>query len=98
MRILYVEDDQLILHAIQELLEVEGWRVEACRDGEVAMAKIAGDEIYDLLILDYELPGVSGIELVRRARTLEHRRSTPVIIFSSSDIGTEARRAGPTPF
>lgn len=56
------------------------------------MAKIAGDVTYDLLILDYELPGASGIELVRRTRSLEHRRNTPVVIFSGCNVRTAARR------
>lgn len=98
MRILYVEDDPLILHAVKELLEVEGWRVEACRDGQVVMAKITGDETYDLLLLDYELPGASGIKIVLRARSLEHRRSTPNVIFSGSDVGMAARGAGANAF
>ena len=58
------------------------------------MAKLAGDATYDLLLLDYELPGTSGIELLQCARPLKHRCSMPVVIFSGSDVVTEARCAG----
>jgi two-component system, OmpR family, phosphate regulon response regulator PhoB len=49
---------------------------------------------YDLLLLDCELPGASGLELARRARSLAHRRRTPVIIMSGSQAEGAALRAG----
>ena len=49
---------------------------------------------YTLLIFDNRLPGVSGLELARRARLLVHRRSTPVVIISASEVRAEALHAG----
>jgi CheY-like chemotaxis protein len=68
--------------------------VEVCEDGQTALEKIESGNSYDLLLLDNHLPHVSGVELVRRARALSHRRDTPVIIISASESGREARRAG----
>ncbi len=58
------------------------------------MKILAGNEPFSIFIFDYDLPGQNGIELTRYARTLPHRRQTPIIIFSASDIEPDAWRAG----
>lgn len=63
-------------------------------DGDEAMKMLESDEAINVLIFDYDLPGMNGVELTRHARTLPHRRRTPVIIFTGSDIEQEAWRAG----
>ncbi|HEX8709744.1 MAG TPA: response regulator [Pyrinomonadaceae bacterium] len=94
LTILYAEDYRLLMQQVRRLLEDEGWRVEVCADGRAALEKIAGDESYDLLLLDNSLPGVTGLELARRARLLTHRRRTPIIMLSASETATEAEQAG----
>ncbi len=94
LTILYVEDYEPVRQSVKETLEFEGWHVEACADGLAALTQIESSAYYDLLLLDNELPGMSGIELVRRARTLPHRKQTPIIMVSASESGREARRAG----
>lgn len=96
--ILCVEDNKLVLGAIRETLELEGWRVEVCEDGTTALTKINSSEYYDLITLDNDLPGVSGLDLLQHARALDHRRQTPIIIFSSDNVEREARRAGANAF
>jgi CheY-like chemotaxis protein len=96
--ILYVEDDPLVLRTIKETLELEGWQVEPCADGLTALARLAGATHYDLLLLDHELPGASGLEIVRRARNLRHRQHVPVIILSAGDCAPAALRAGADEF
>jgi CheY-like chemotaxis protein len=68
--------------------------VDACQDGLSALEKIEGESFYDVLILDNGLPGMSGLELVRRARSLTHRRRTPIIMLSASDAARAALQAG----
>jgi CheY-like chemotaxis protein len=92
--ILYAEDYGLLLHYVKDLLEAQGWHVETCADGLSALEKIEGDNHYDLLVLDNSLPGVSGLELARRARSLPHRRRTPIIMLSASDVAFAASSAG----
>lgn len=92
--ILHVEDNRQLAGAVKETLEEEGWVVETCADGVDALHQLAGETHYDLLLFDNELPGASGIELVRRARGLAHRRKTPIIMFSTTDCEENARRAG----
>jgi CheY-like chemotaxis protein len=94
LTILYAEDHAAVRLALKEMLEREGWRVEACADGVAALARLEGSEDYALLVFDNDLPGVDGIELTRRARSLAHRRSTPVVIVSANEVGAEASAAG----
>jgi CheY-like chemotaxis protein len=96
--ILYVEDNRLLADAVRETLEEEGWTVQLCHDGGDALGELAGDAPYDLFVFDNELPGASGVELVRHARRLPHRRQTPIIMFSASDCEPYARRAGADAF
>jgi DNA-binding response OmpR family regulator len=92
--VLYVEDHDLVLFTVKQLLELEGWHVHICRDGKLALKLIAGEEHFDLIILDAELPSVSGFDLIRRVRNLPHRESTPVIVFSARDCHEEAKGVG----
>lgn len=94
VRILHVEDSEPIADAVRETLEALGWMVKTRADGAEAMKVLESDEPVNVLIFDYDLPGMNGVELTRRARTLPHRRRTPVIIFTGSDIEQEAWRAG----
>lgn len=94
VRILHVEDNQLVAAAIKSTLEAEGWYVESYDNGTTALRKLSGDAAYDLLLLDNHLPGVSGIELTQIARKLPHRRRMPIIMLSAIDCETDAWRAG----
>jgi two-component system chemotaxis response regulator CheY len=92
--ILLVEDHRVVAQAVKETLEEEGWRVTLCSDGAVAVTKLASDDSYHLLLCDNHLPNVNGLELIRYARSLPHRRWTPIIMFSASECGSDARLAG----
>ena len=94
VKILYVDEYDLVLQTVQHMLEIEGWSVETCRDGLEALVRIKSSERYDLFLFNESLPGIKGIELVRHARSLAHRRRTPVIIFASTDCEQQAIEAG----
>jgi CheY-like chemotaxis protein len=96
--ILFVEDNKVVADAIRDTLELEGWRVEACFEGASALKKVEGRDHFDLLLLDEDLPSVSGLELTNRARRLPHRERTPIIIFSATNRETAAREAGADAF
>lgn len=98
INILCVEDYQAVADAVKETLEELGWKVEICADGTEAMRKIESKARYHLLILDNQLPGHDGLELARRARQLPHRRRTPIIMLSASDVEQDALRAGVNAF
>lgn len=92
--ILHVEDSSIVAWAVKDTLESAGWSVETCADGTTALKRMASETHYDLLLLDNELPGIKGVELVRTARKLSHRRRTPIIMLSADDCETQAWGAG----
>ena len=94
LTILYAEDNRALLLNMAEMLEDEGWRVDVCEDGEAARQKIESPQHYDLLLLDHDLPGMSGLDLVRLARSLPGRQHTPIILISATELGREAHRVG----
>jgi CheY-like chemotaxis protein len=98
IHILCVEDYQAVADAVKETLEELGWKVELCADGTEAMRKIESKMRYHLLIFDNQLPGHDGLELARRARQLPHRRRTPIIMLSASNVEQDALRAGVNAF
>ncbi len=67
MRILVVEDEKLLCDGIAEDLELEKYTVERCYDGAEAYGLLL-NERFDLLILDLNLPGMDGLDLLRAVR------------------------------
>lgn len=67
MRILVVEDEELLCNGIAEDLELEKYTADCCYDGADAYERLSV-EPYDLVILDLNLPGMDGLELLRRIR------------------------------
>ena len=65
-RILLAEDDDSLRNFLARALERAGYEVEACADGDEAMAAL-GKGSYDLLLTDIVMPGVDGIEVAREA-------------------------------
>ena len=98
INILYAEDYDLVLFTVKQLFELEGWQVDICRDGTAALEKLESTENYDIIVLDCELPGVHGVELLRRAREIPERRATPILMFTASDCERAARGAGVNEF
>jgi DNA-binding response OmpR family regulator len=94
IRILHIEDDETITAVAKEMFEEQGWQVQTCDDGNAAFEHISGPVHYDFLLVDYDLPGINGLELVRRARKLVHRSRTPVGVLSANPVEAEAREAG----
>jgi CheY-like chemotaxis protein/tetratricopeptide (TPR) repeat protein len=92
--ILLVEDNEMVAGAVKETLETKGWAVETCSNGTAALERIDSDAHYDLLLLDYDLPGVNGIELIQRARQMGHRSQTPIVMLSATPVEAAAREAG----
>jgi CheY-like chemotaxis protein len=92
--ILYAEQATAVADAVRETLEASGWRVEVCARGDEALRKLCDGARFDLLILDYALPGLDGVELARRARRLPRAAWTPIIMFTACEVEREARHAG----
>ncbi len=96
--ILHVEDNAQVANLVADMFAGEKWRMESCADGDSALRKLTGKEPYDVLVIDNDLPGLNGLELVQRARNITRRRRTPIIMLSASDCEREAWRAGVNAF
>ena len=92
--ILHVEDDAQVANLVADMFAGENWRIESCANGDSALRKLTGDEHYDVLVIDNDLPGLNGLQLVQSARHITRRRRTPIIMLSASDCEREAWRAG----
>lgn len=82
MRVLLVEDDDMIAQALQTALRQNGWVVDWMRDGNSAAAALQSTS-FDLVLLDLGLPQVDGIEVLRGLR--KRGDATPVIILTARD-------------
>jgi len=104
MRILIVDDEEVLRDVLDAVLRREGFDVVMAASGEQALAVLDEDEEIDLVILDVMLPGISGIDTLRAMRI--SNPNLPVIVitaYSSIDGAIEAMKQGafhyiPKPF
>ena len=82
--ILVVDDSPTVLKLAQDLLAVDCFVVETCKNGEEAKTLIQQKE-FDLIISDEEMPLVNGSELVEWFRTSFANTTTPFVIMSSKN-------------
>ena len=80
-RILIIEDDQQILKLLQRGLAYEGYTVDTATDGRMGLI-LARDHTPDLVILDWMLPGMDGLEVCHRLRT---GGSIPILMLTAKD-------------
>ncbi|HEX4518936.1 MAG TPA: response regulator transcription factor [Gaiellaceae bacterium] len=81
-RILVVEDDEATRYAVSRTLEAEGFSVETAADGEEGLAAVRLDHGFDLVILDWGLPRLSGIDVCRVVRA---ESPVPIIMLSAKE-------------
>ena len=88
-KILIVEDEQPLVTLLTYNLETEGYATTVAMRGDQA-ADLVHEERPDLLILDWMLPGISGIELCRRLRQRQETKTLPIIMLTAR--GEESER------
>lgn len=86
MRILIVEDEPGIYNFLKQGLEEESYSVDIAEDGKRGLQLALSGE-YDLLLLDWMVPGISGIEILRQFR--KDFKGTPVIFLTAKDTVEE---------
>lgn len=89
--ILVVEDEESLSLLLRYNLESEGYQVDVAERGDDAELKLR-ESVPDLLLLDWMLPGLSGIELCRRVRARDETRNLPVIMLTARGEETERIR------
>jgi CheY-like chemotaxis protein len=80
-RILIVEDEENIRRTIQMALESEGYEVGTAPDGIEGLRRFQEPGGWDLVLLDQRMPGMEGVEVLHRIRTID--RSIPVILITA---------------
>lgn len=90
-RILVADDEEGLRELLSDLLNEEGYTVETAENGTRVLQRLEGGEIYDLLLLDLKMPGVSGIDILERLRAANN--DTPVIMITGYGTSSSAIRA-----
>lgn len=80
--ILAVDDEEHILELLSYNLEKEGYQVITADNGEDAI-RLLNEQSVDLVLLDWMLPGIDGIEALRQIRSLPKHRAVPVIMLTA---------------
>jgi CheY-like chemotaxis protein len=94
-RVLVVDDDEMVLMALDELLSPEGYEVHTVLSGAEALKRLDQNG-YDLLVLDIIMPEMDGLELCKKIREREGYKETPIVFLTAKSreedrvIGLEA--------
>ena len=95
--IFLVDDSATILLSVSAILNKGGFEVEKANCGEEALKKFNSGVKVDLLITDLNMPGINGIELIQKVRTLPSYKFMPILFLtteSQQSKKVEAKAAG----
>jgi len=91
LKVLIAHDNELTRAVTEKTLHMMGCSYQVAHSGEEVIEQTRRDD-FDLIIMDVDLPSLSGIETIRRLRKLTHRDEMPVVIgIGSDDAGVKAR-------
>jgi two-component system, cell cycle response regulator DivK len=90
--ILYVEDNELNRKIVRDLLRRTSYRLIEAHDGEAGMTA-AREQRPDLILMDLQLPKISGIEATRALRAEPSTAATPIIAITSFALSGDEQRA-----
>ena len=79
---------------VNEMMTKGGFNIQSFADGLAAWETLKTKARYDVLVVDNNLAGLSGLELILRVRSIVHRRNLPIVMISRDDVEKEAWRAG----
>jgi CheY-like chemotaxis protein len=100
-RVLVADDDPEICTLIKTILSKGPYEITLCNDAESALVHIQRDEPYDILISDFMLPGISGIELITQVRQSAATSRMPIVMISGHNnyaMDARAKAAGANAF
>jgi DNA-binding NtrC family response regulator len=93
-KILVAEDEPTLREGIATAFRDRGWQVEEAADGEAAIARLE-QEVYDVLVTDFKMPGSNGLEVVKRCKMLnETTVALMMTAFGTVDSAVDAMKAG----
>jgi DNA-binding response OmpR family regulator len=86
--ILLAEDEPALRMLVMDTLENEGYDIDIASDGEEAFEKIVSND-YDLILLDYMMPKMTGVEVIEKTRSLPDRKHTKIMMLSAKSQQAE---------
>ena len=81
-RVLIADDDPAICTLVDTVLRKGPFQMIVCNDAESALVAIGREDPFDIIICDFMLPGISGLDLIERLRTNERTRGVPILMIS----------------
>lgn len=87
-KVLIAEDEPVLRMLIMDTLEDEGYDLDEAADGMEALEKIKAID-FDLIILDYMMPRLTGIEVIEQTRQLETRKDSKILMLSAKNQQAE---------
>jgi DNA-binding response OmpR family regulator len=96
-RVLVVDDDPEVRALIKMILSRAAFEVELCEDAESALVHLRNDGPYDVIVTDFMMPGISGIEFIAMVRAGERTARLPILMVSGHTnyaMGPRAISAG----
>lgn len=85
-RVLVVDDEENVARGVRALLDARGYEVETAFSGERVLDRLQRDPLPGLVVLDYEMPGVDGEEVLKRIRADPRTADLPVLMATASNI------------
>ena len=95
MKIIAIDDDEIVLAVLSEALGAFGMtEFELAESGEIGLSKLErADSQFDCVLLDIQMPGLDGIEVCRRLRSMARYRRTPIIMLTAMSERSYVERA-----
>ena len=91
-RILLAEDEDVLRMLVLDTLEDEGYTIDEATDGDEAYQKIMNAE-YDLVLLDYMMPGMTGIEVIEKVRRHPDKQNLKIMMLTAKSQQSDRERA-----
>ena len=90
-RVLVVDDEETIRVLLSEIFKSQGYEAETAENGEKALQEVTNKR-FDLIVTDYLMPKMDGLELTRKLKTINP--SIPILVFTSNGPEKELLESG----
>jgi DNA-binding response OmpR family regulator len=99
MKLLIIDDEPHIRHMMRLTLEAAGYAIDEAADGQAGLDRFGDGSGYDAVVLDQRMPGLDGLETLRRIKDrAPHSCVLMVTAFASIELAVDAMRLGATDF
>ncbi len=92
-KVLIIDDDKILLRALSDKFQREGYEVIAAADGNEGLQKITGVDKPDIVLLDIVMPVKDGITMLKEMRAMDFVKDIPVILLTNLSDATNTMQA-----